>query len=78
MQSSTKKEQALSLFAADRGYMTDVEVDKILDFEEALHGYLTAEKGDLEEQINSTGDWNDDIESQFTVLVEDFKKTQTY
>ena len=71
-------QQALSLFAADRGYMTDVGVDKILDFEEALHGYLTAEKGELEQQINSTGDWNDDIESQFTALVEDFKKTQTY
>ena len=71
-------QQALSLFAADRGYMTDVEVDKILDFEEALHGYLTAEKGELEQQINSTGDWNDDIESQFTALVKDFKKTQTY
>ena len=71
-------QQALSLFAADRGYMTDVEVDKILDFEEALHGYLSAEKGELEQQINSTGDWNDDIEGQFTALVEDFKKTQTF
>ena len=71
-------QQAISLFAADRGYMADVEVEKILDFEEALHGYLTSEKGDLEEQINSTGDWNDDIEVQFTSLVEDFKKTQTF
>jgi F0F1-type ATP synthase, alpha subunit len=58
--------------------MSDVEVDKILDFEEALLGYLSAEKGELEKQINSTGDWNDDIESQFTSLVEDFKKTQTF
>ena len=71
-------QQALSLFAADRGYMSDVEVDKILDFEEALHGYLSSEKGELEDQINSTGDWNDDIESQFKDLVEDFKKTQTF
>ena len=71
-------QQALSLFAADRGYMTDVAVEKILDFEEALHGYLTSEKGELEKQINSTGDWNDDIEGQFTALVEDFKKTQTF
>ena len=71
-------QQALSLFAADRGYMADVDVDKILDFEESLHGYLTSEKGELEEQINSTGDWNDDIESQFKDLVEDFKKTQTF
>jgi F-type H+-transporting ATPase subunit alpha len=71
-------QQALSLFAADRGYMVDVDVEKILDFEEALHGYLTAEKSELEEQINSTGDWNDDIENQFKDLVEDFKKTQTF
>ena len=71
-------QQALSLFAADRGYMADVDVEKILDFEDALHGYLSAEKGELEQQINSTGDWNDDIESQFTSLVEDFKKTQTF
>ena len=71
-------QQALSLFAADRGYMADVEVEKILAFEEALHGYLTSEKGELEEQINSTGDWNDDIEAQFVELVEDFKKTQTF
>jgi F-type H+-transporting ATPase subunit alpha len=71
-------QQALSLFAADRGYMADVEVEKILDFEEALHGYLTSEKGELEQQINTTGDWNDDIENQFKELVEDFKKTQTF
>ena len=58
--------------------MADVEVEKILAFEEALHGYLTSEKGELEDQINSTGDWTDDIEAQFTALVEDFKKTQTY
>ena len=71
-------QQALSLYAADRGYMADVDVEKILDFEAALHGYLTAEKGKLEEQINTTGDWNDDIENQFKELVEDFKKTQTF
>ena len=71
-------QQALSLYAADRGYMADVDVEKILDFEAALHGYLTSEKGELEEQINTTGDWNDGIENQFKELVEDFKKTQTF
>ena len=71
-------QQALSLYAADRGYMADVDVEKILDFEAALHGYLTSEKGELEEQINTTGDWNDDIENQFKELVVDFKKTQTF
>ena len=71
-------QQSLSIFAADRGYMDDVEVEKIGSFEEALHGYFTSEKSDLEKSINDTGDWNDDIEKQFTEVVEQFKKTQTF
>jgi len=71
-------QQSLSIFAADRGYMADVEVEKIGSFEEALHGYFTSEKADLEKSINETGDWNDDIEKQFTEVVEQFKKTQTF
>ena len=71
-------QQSLSIFAADRGYMDDVEVEKVGSFEEALHGYFTSEKADLEKSINDTGDWNDDIEKQFTEVVEQFKKTQTF
>jgi F-type H+-transporting ATPase subunit alpha len=71
-------QQSLSIFAADRGYMDDVEVKKIGNFEEALHSYFTSEKSDLEKSINDTGDWNDDIEKQFTEVVEQFKKTQTF
>ena len=71
-------QQSLSIFAADRGYMDDVEVEKIGSFEEALHSYFTSEKADLEKSINDTGDWNDDIEKQFTEVVERFKKTQTF
>ena len=71
-------QQSLSIFTADRGYMDDVEVEKIGSFEEALHGYFTSEKADLEKSINDTGDWNDDIEKQFTEVVEQFKKTQTF
>jgi len=71
-------QQSLSIFAADRGYMDDIEVEKIGSFEEALHGYFSSEKADLEKSINDTGDWNDDIEKQFIEVVEQFKKTQTF
>ena len=71
-------QQSISLFAADRGFMDDVEMEKIGSFESALHAYLTAEYADLENSINETGDWNDDIEKQFTEILESFKKTQTY
>jgi len=71
-------QQSLSIFAADRGFMDDVEVEKIGSFEGALHSFFTSEKPDLEKSINDTGDWNDDIEKQFTEVVEQFKKTQTF
>ena len=71
-------QQSLSILAADRGFMDDVEVEKIGSFEEALHSFFTSEKPDLEKSINDTGDWNDDIEKQFTEVVEQFKKTQTF
>ena len=71
-------QQSLSIFAADRGYMDDIEVEKIGSFEEALHGYFSSEKADLEKSINDTGDWNDDVEKQFVEVVEQFKKTQTF
>ena len=71
-------QQSLSIFAADKGYMDDVEVEKIGSFEQALHGYFSSEKAELEKSINDTGDWNDDIEKQFTEIVEQFKKTQTF
>ena len=71
-------QQSLSIFAADRGFMDDVEVEKIGSFEDALHSFFTSEKPDLEKSINDTGDWNDGIEKQFTEVVEQFKKTQTF
>jgi len=71
-------QQSISLFAADRGFMDDVEIEKIGSFESALHAYLTSDYADLEKSINETGDWNDEVEKQFTEILESFKKTQTY
>jgi F-type H+-transporting ATPase subunit alpha len=71
-------QQAATLFAADRGFLKDVEVEKLGSFEDALHSYFHSEAGELENRINDTGDWDDDIEKQFESLLENFKKTQTY
>ena len=43
-------QQSLSIFAADKGFMDDVEVEKIGSFEEALHSFFTSEKPDLEKK----------------------------
>jgi len=71
-------QQAVTLFAADKGYLKDVEIEKLASFESTLHNYLSAEAGELEARLNDTGDWDDDIENQFHELLKEFKKTQTY
>jgi F-type H+-transporting ATPase subunit alpha len=74
----TIADMAITLFAADKGYMKDVEVNKVLAFESALHSYMNAEHGELMAQINQSGDYNGEIEAQFAAAIEKFKSTQTW
>ena len=74
----TVAEMAISLFAADQGYLDDVEMDKVVDFEHALHSYMRANQAELLEKVNSTGDYNDEIEAAMRAAVEDFKATGTW
>lgn len=71
-------EMALSLFAANEGYLDDINVSKVLDFEAALHGYMKSEHGELLDKINQTGDYSDEIKEGLKTGVEQFKATQTW
>jgi F-type H+-transporting ATPase subunit alpha len=68
----------VSLFAVEKGYLKDVELNKILDFEAALHSFMNSEYADLMKTINETGNYNDDIESQLNDALTKFKATQTW
>jgi F-type H+-transporting ATPase subunit alpha len=71
-------EMALTIYAADNGYLKDVAVNKIGDFEAALLSYMKAEHGDLLDQVNQSGDWNNDIEASYKAALEKFVSTQTW
>jgi F-type H+-transporting ATPase subunit alpha len=71
-------EQALSLFAAEKGYLIDIDVEKVLDFEAALISYAKNEHADFYAQINETGDYSNEIEGKFKENLESFKATQTW
>jgi F-type H+/Na+-transporting ATPase subunit alpha len=71
-------ELALSLYAAEKGYLDDIAVAKILPFEKALHAHFANNYGDLVKKINDTADWNNDIEAQFKKGIEEFKKTGSW
>ena len=69
----TIAEMAASLFAVDQGYVDDVEVGKVVQFERAMHDFMRSQHKDLLDMINSTGDYNDDVETALRKAVEDFK-----
>jgi F-type H+-transporting ATPase subunit alpha len=71
-------EMGLVLFAADKGYLKDIEVNKIGDFEDALLSYMHSEHGDLMRSISASGDYNDEIDASFKAAIDQFKSTQTW
>jgi F-type H+-transporting ATPase subunit alpha len=68
----------LVLYAANEGYLDNVEVNKIKDFEKALLGFATSEYSDFMNSIEDSGDYNDDIGNNLKELLEKFVSTQTW
>jgi F-type H+/Na+-transporting ATPase subunit alpha len=71
-------EMGLMLYAANEGYLRDVEVNKIGDFESALLSYMHAEHGELMNSIVESGKYDDEVESSFKAAIEKFKATQSW
>nr|WP_258363886.1 F0F1 ATP synthase subunit alpha [Gilliamella apicola] len=74
----TVAEQSIVLYAAERGYLEDVELAKVLSFETALLAYAHSQYADFVKQIDETGNYNDEIESKLKAMLESFKSTQTW
>ena len=71
-------EMGLMIYAADNDYLNEIPVNKVGDFEAALLSYFKTEHGDLLDQINKSGDWNDDIQASFEAALKKFSSTQTW
>jgi F-type H+-transporting ATPase subunit alpha len=71
-------DQAVSLFAANEGFLDDIELKKIRDFEAALHAYMKSSQAALLDRINKTGDWNDEISGGLRDAIKKFKATHTW
>ena len=71
-------EMGIMVFAADKGFLKEIAVEKIGDFETALLSYMSSEHKDLMDAINVSGDYNDDIEATFDKAMKKFISTQTW
>ena len=74
----TVAEQALIIFAAERGFLQDVELNKVLPFEKALLEFAHSKYSQLLEDIDAKPDYSDEIATKLEDVLKDFKSTQTY
>ena len=71
-------QQGVVLFAAERGYLEDVELAKIGSFEAALLAYVDRDHAPLMQEINQSGGYNDEIEGKLKAILDSFKATQSW
>ena len=71
-------EMGISLFASNEGYLDDVPINKVVEFEEALYAHVKSNHAELLDTINESGDYNDKIVSGMKTAIEDFKANGVY
>ena len=68
--------QVMSIFAANNGYLDDVEIGDIREYEKQLHQLLQASHADILEEVRKTGTYSDatgdKMKSVFKRFTEDF------
>ena len=68
-------EMAMTLYASNNGYFDDVETNRVLACESALHQYVQANHSALVEKIESTKNLDGDAEKELVAAIEAFKKS---
>ena len=74
----TVSNMAITLFAANNGYFDDVPTEKVLSFENALHGFMASKYKSLVQNIEKSLALSEDDEKDLTKAVEDFKASNAY
>jgi F-type H+/Na+-transporting ATPase subunit alpha len=71
-------EMALTLFAANNGYLDDVEVKRALAFEKSLSSFMKTKYGSLMDKIESSKAMSKEDDAAMHDAIKDFKKTGSY
>ena len=71
-------EMGTVLYAANEGFLDDVDVNKVVQFEAQLLDWMRAEQKDLLDKIGAEGKYDDDIIAGLKAALEKFKTTQSW
>ncbi|MFO1258141.1 MAG: F0F1 ATP synthase subunit alpha [Gammaproteobacteria bacterium] len=69
---------ALILFAAEKGYLDEVPINKVVGYELALHDFVKHKYSELMAQVNKDTTLDETVEKAFTEVLEAFKSTQVW
>lgn len=64
--------QVISIYTANNGYLDKIPVEKIQEFEKALHDLLTAKHGQILQSIRETGAMSDETEKSLKSVLQKF------
>ena len=71
----TVERQIAIIFAASKGHLDDIEIEKVSEFESNLFDYLEANASDQLSSIKESGDLSDDTSKSLDKLISDFKNS---
>ena len=69
---------ASSLYAANNGFLDDLDVKHVLAFEKGLHDHLKSKFADLIGRIEDTKDLSKEDEAALRAAIEDFKRSASF
>jgi len=74
----TVAQMGVVLYAVNEGYLREVEVEKVKDFEGSLLSFMDSEYEDLMKDITESGRYDDATEKSFKEALDKFVKTQSW
>ena len=67
--------QVIIIYAVTKKYVIDIDVDRILDFEQGLFDFIDTKYPQIPESIKETKELTADNEKALIAAIEEFKKT---
>ena len=71
-------QQAVSLYAVDRGYVDDVELDQVASFEAALQDFMVSRHAEFMSEIESHPEFSDEVDARLKEVLDDFKANHAW
>ena len=71
----TVERQIAIIYAASKGHLDDIEIEKVSEFESNLFDYLEANASDQLSSVKESGELSDDTSKSLDKLISDFKNS---